>query len=113
MRTLEEAVIVDAVRTPLGRRGGKLKDVHAVDLGASVLRALIERNDLDPALVDDVIMGCLDQVGEQGVNIGRTALLAGDSRTRGPAPPSTASAVARSSRRTSLPKASCRARTTS
>jgi acetyl-CoA acyltransferase len=76
MRTLEEAVIVDAVRTPLGRRGGKLKDVHAVDLGASVLRALVERNDLDPALVDDVIMGCLDQVGEQGVNIGRTALLA-------------------------------------
>ena len=76
MRTLEEAVIVDAVRTPLGRRGGKLKDVHAVDLGATVLRALIERNDLDPALVDDVIMGCLDQVGEQGVNIGRTALLA-------------------------------------
>ncbi len=76
MRTLEEAVIVDAIRTPLGRRGGKLKDWHPVDLGAEVLRALIDRNDLDPALVDDVIMGCLDQVGEQGANIGRLAALA-------------------------------------
>ncbi len=76
MRTLEEAVIVDAVRTPLGRRGGKLKNWHPVDLAAEVLRALVERNNLDPALIDDVIMGCLDQVGEQGVNIGRIAALA-------------------------------------
>ena len=76
MRTLEEAVIVDAVRTPLGRRGGKLKDWHPVDLAAEVLRALVERNGLDPALIDDVIMGCLDQVGEQGINIGRIAALA-------------------------------------
>ncbi len=76
MRTLEEAVIVDAVRTPLGRRGGKLKDWHPVDLAAEVLRALIARNNLDPTLIDDVIMGCLDQVGEQGVNIGRLAVLA-------------------------------------
>jgi acetyl-CoA acetyltransferase family protein len=76
VRTLEEAVIVDAVRTPLGRRGGKLKDWHPVDLAAEVLRALVERNDLDPAQVDDVLMGCLDQVGEQGVNIGRVAALA-------------------------------------
>ncbi len=76
MRTLEEAVIVDAVRTPLGRCGGKLKDWHPVDLGAEVLRALIDRNHLDPALVDDIIMGCLDQVGEQGANIGRLAALA-------------------------------------
>lgn len=76
MRTLEEAVIVDAVRTPLGRRGGKLKDWHAVDLAAEVLRALMARNDIDPALVDDVIMGCLDQVGEQSINIGRIATLA-------------------------------------
>jgi acetyl-CoA acyltransferase len=76
MRTLEEAVIVDAVRTPLGRRGGKLKDWHPVDLGAAVLRALVDRNGLDPALIDDVIMGCLDQVGEQGINIGRIAALA-------------------------------------
>jgi acetyl-CoA acyltransferase len=76
VRTLEEAVIVDAVRTPLGRCGGKLKDWHPVDLGAEVLRALIDRNHLDPALVDDIIMGCLDQVGEQGANIGRLAALA-------------------------------------
>ena len=69
------AVIVDAVRTPLGRRNGKYKDVHAVDLAAHVLRALQERNDLDPALIEDVIMGCVMQVGEQGVNIARNALL--------------------------------------
>ena len=76
MRTLEEAVIVDAVRTPRGRRGGKLKDWHPVDLAAHVLRALVERNGIDPALIDDVIMGCLDQVGAQGINIGRVAALA-------------------------------------
>jgi acetyl-CoA acetyltransferase family protein len=70
------AVIVDAVRTPLGRRNGLLKDVHAVDLAAHVLRALVERNDLDPDLVEDVIMGCVMQVGEQGLNIGRNAALA-------------------------------------
>jgi acetyl-CoA acetyltransferase family protein len=70
------AVIVDAVRTPLGRRNGSLKDVHAVDLAAHVLRAIVERNDLDPDLVEDVIMGCVMQVGEQGLNIGRNAALA-------------------------------------
>jgi acetyl-CoA acyltransferase len=70
------AVIVDAVRSPLGRRNGKLKGVHPVDLAAHVLRALIERNDFDPALVEDVIMGCVMQVGEQGVNVARNAALA-------------------------------------
>src|SRR6185503_12013132 len=70
------AVIVDAVRSPLGRRNGKLRDVHPVDLAAHVLRALIERNDFDPALVEDVIMGCVMQVGEQGINIARNAALA-------------------------------------
>jgi acetyl-CoA acetyltransferase family protein len=70
------AVIVDAVRTPLGRRNGKLKDVHPVDLAAHVLRTVVERNDLDPALVEDVIMGCVSQVGEQGLNVGRCAALA-------------------------------------
>jgi acetyl-CoA acyltransferase len=70
------AVIVDAIRTPLGRRNGKLKDVHPVDLAAHVLRALVERNDVDPALVEDVIMGCVMQVGEQGINVGRNAALA-------------------------------------
>ncbi len=70
------AVIVDAVRTPLGRRGGKLKDWHPVDLASVVLKALVDRNDLDPALVDDVVMGCVMQAGEQALNIGRNAVLA-------------------------------------
>jgi acetyl-CoA acyltransferase len=71
-----DAVIVDAVRTPGGRRGGKLKDWHPVDLLSEVLRALVERNDLDPALVDDVIAGCVMQTGEQAYNVARNAVLA-------------------------------------
>ncbi|MFA5882664.1 MAG: thiolase family protein [Acidimicrobiia bacterium] len=70
------AVIVDAVRTPLGKRNGSLKDWHPVDLAALTLEALITRTDLDPALVDDVIMGCVQQVGEQAGNVGRNAVLA-------------------------------------
>ncbi len=73
---MHEAVIVDAVRTPAGRRNGKLKDWHPSDLGAHVLKALQERNDLDPTLVDDVVTGCVSQVGEQAFNIGRNAVLA-------------------------------------
>jgi acetyl-CoA acetyltransferase family protein len=73
---MPDAVIVDAVRTPLGRRNGALKDWHPVDLAAHTLRALVERTDLDPAIVDDVIMGCVMQVGDQAVNVGRNALLA-------------------------------------
>ncbi|MGH1488636.1 MAG: thiolase family protein [Acidimicrobiales bacterium] len=72
---MPEAVIVDAVRTPGGKRNGKLKDWHAADLAAHVLKALEERNKLDPGLVDDVIMGCVMQVGEQSLNIGRNAVL--------------------------------------
>jgi acetyl-CoA acyltransferase len=70
------AVIVDAVRTPQGRRNGALKDVHPVDLAALTLDALVTRNDLDPDIVEDVIMGCVMQVGDQAVNIGRNAALA-------------------------------------
>jgi acetyl-CoA acyltransferase len=70
------AVIVDAVRTPGGKRNGKLSGWHPVDLAAETLKALAERNDLDPALVEDVIMGCVMQVGNQGLNIGRNAVLA-------------------------------------
>ena len=70
------AVIVDAIRTPLGRRNGKLKDWHPVDLAAETLKALQERNDLDPSLVDDVVMGCVMQVGEQAANVARNAVLA-------------------------------------
>jgi acetyl-CoA acetyltransferase family protein len=72
---VETAVIVDAVRTPMGRRNGLLKDWHPVDLSAETLVALAERNNLDPALVDDVIMGCVSQVGEQTFNVGRNAAL--------------------------------------
>lgn len=70
------AVIVDAIRTPLGRRNGKLKDWHPVDLAAETLKALEERNDLDPSVVDDVVMGCVMQVGEQAANVARNAVLA-------------------------------------
>ncbi|HEX2574744.1 MAG TPA: thiolase family protein [Aquihabitans sp.] len=70
------AVIVDAVRTPGGKRYGKLSGWHSADLAAEVLKALVERNDLDPALVEDVIMGCVMQVGNQSVNVGRSAVLA-------------------------------------
>ncbi|MGH9001023.1 MAG: thiolase family protein [Acidimicrobiia bacterium] len=69
------AVIVDAVRTAAGRRNGQLKEWHPVDLAAETLGALVARNDLDPALVEDVIMGCVMQVGEQGLNVGRNAAL--------------------------------------
>jgi acetyl-CoA acyltransferase len=70
------AVIVDAVRTAGGKRNGKLKDWHPVDLAAETLKALVERNDLDPALIEDVIMGCVMQTGAQGLNIARNAALA-------------------------------------
>jgi acetyl-CoA acetyltransferase family protein len=71
-----DAVIVDAVRTPVGRRGGRLSGWHPVDLAAQPLMALLERNHLDPAVVDDVIMGCTMTVGEQAMNIARNAALA-------------------------------------
>ena len=70
------AVIVDAVRTPLGRRNGKLKDWHPVDLAAETLNALVERTGIDPGIVDDVVMGCVMQIGEQAVNVARNAVLA-------------------------------------
>jgi acetyl-CoA acyltransferase len=70
------AVIVDAVRTAGGKRHGKLSGWHPVDLAAETLKAIAARNELDPALVDDVIMGCVSQVGAQAVNVGRNAVLA-------------------------------------
>ncbi|MGH2811200.1 MAG: thiolase family protein [Actinomycetota bacterium] len=73
---MAEAVIVEAVRTPLGKRGGKLKDWHPTDLLAATLNELISRAKVDPTQVDDVITGCVSQVGEQGLNIGRNAWLA-------------------------------------
>ena len=73
---LREAVIVEALRTPIGRRNGKLKGWHPVDLLAQVLSALVKKTELDAALIDDVIVGCVSQVGEQSLNIGRNAVLA-------------------------------------
>ena len=71
-----EAYIVAATRTAGGRKGGKLKDWHPVDLGAVVLDDIIARTGADPALVEDVVMGCVGQVGEQAINVARNAVLA-------------------------------------
>ncbi|MCZ7627585.1 MAG: hypothetical protein M5U19_00055 [Microthrixaceae bacterium] len=73
---MPEAVIVDIVRTAGGRRNGALSGWHPVDLAAEPLKALAERNNLDPGLVDDVIMGCVMQAGAQALNVGRNAVLA-------------------------------------
>ena len=73
---MQNAVIVDALRTPLGKRNGRLKDWHPVDLAGHTLKALVERNNIDPHLIEDVIMGCVMQVGEQSLNVGRNAVLA-------------------------------------
>ena len=73
---MPEAVIVEAVRTPIGKRKGSLAEVHPVDLSAAVLRALVDRTGVDPVLVDDVVWGCVNQVGDQAAQIGRYAVLA-------------------------------------
>jgi len=73
---MQEAVIIDAVRTPGGKREGKLKGWHPAALAAHVLKAIAKRNGLDPSRVDDVVMGCVMQVGPQSLNIARNAVLA-------------------------------------
>jgi len=73
---MRDAVICAAVRTPVGKRGGGLSGVHAVDLSATVLEALVERTGIDPGVVEDVFWGCVSQVGEQTFNIARNAALA-------------------------------------
>jgi acetyl-CoA C-acetyltransferase len=73
---MAEAYIVDAVRTPVGRRGGSLAHVHPADLGAHTLTALVERTGIDPGAVEDVVMGCVDAIGPQAGDIARTAWLA-------------------------------------
>ena len=73
---MPNAVIIDAVRTPIGRRNGVFKNIHPVDLAAIPLQALVERNQLDPSQIDDVIMGTVSQTGEQAYNVGRNAALA-------------------------------------
>ncbi|MCC7076116.1 MAG: acetyl-CoA C-acetyltransferase [Acidimicrobiia bacterium] len=75
---MSEAYIVDAVRTPIGKKKGSLADMHPADLGAVPIRALMDRNDVDPAAVDDVIYGCVDTIGGQAGDIARTCgLVAG------------------------------------
>jgi acetyl-CoA acyltransferase len=71
-----DAVIVDAVRTPIGKKKGSLADQHAADLSAHVLRSLVDRTGIDPVVVDDVIWGCVQQIGMQFFNVGRLAVLA-------------------------------------
>jgi acetyl-CoA acyltransferase len=73
---MRETVIVDAVRTPVGKRNGGLSEIHAADLSAIVLNALMERAGVDPDIVDDVVWGCVSQVGDQSSNIGRYSVLA-------------------------------------
>src|SRR5438874_11409463 len=73
---MPEAYIVDAVRTPVGRKNGGLADAHPADLGAHVLLELVDRTGIDPAAVEDVVFGCLDQIGPQAGDIARTAWLA-------------------------------------
>src|SRR5258705_4539348 len=70
---MAEAVIVEAVRSPVGKRNGGLSGVHAADLSAQVLNALVQRAGIDPGIVDDVIWGCVSQAGEQALDIARTA----------------------------------------
>lgn len=73
---MAEAVIVEAVRTAIGKRNGSLSGIHPADLSGAVLRALSERTGIDPALIDDVVWGCVNQVGDQSAQIGRYAVLA-------------------------------------
>ncbi len=99
---MAEAYIVSAVRTAGGRKGGRLKDWHPADLGGKVLDALVDRTDIDPALIEDVIVGCVGQAGEQGANVARNVVLASLTASAGPR-----------SRRSTLPlRPSCRARWT-
>lgn len=73
---MSEAYIVDAIRTPVGRRKGGFTNAHPADMGAHVIRALVDRGDFDPAAIDDVVFGCLDAIGSQAGDIARTAALA-------------------------------------
>src|SRR5258708_12424560 len=84
---MPEAYSVDAIRTPVGRRGGALATIHPADLGAHVLRSIVERNDLDPLAVEDVYFGCVDTIGPQAGDIARTCWLAAGLPEEGPGTP--------------------------
>ncbi|HZO62709.1 MAG TPA: hypothetical protein VFB35_06975, partial [Gaiellaceae bacterium] len=72
---MRDALIIEAVRSPIGRRNGTLASVRADELAAQVLSRLVERVDVDPGAVEDIQMGCVSQVGEQALNVGRVASL--------------------------------------
>ena len=92
---MRDALIIDAVRSPIGKRNGTLASVRADELAAQVLNGLVQRLDLDPVAVEDVQMGCVSQVGEQGWNIGRSP----GGRRRCAPRPSTGNAARRCRRR--------------
>lgn len=98
MASNNQAYVIDAVRTAVGKRNGSLAGVHPVDLGALGWRGLLDRVDIDPAAVEDVIAGCVDAIGAQAGNIARLSWLAAGYPKRSPASPWTGS-VARVSRR--------------
>lgn len=110
---MRDAVIVDAVRTPLGKRGGGLSATHPARLSSSVLIALESRVGLDPAVVDDVIWGCVTQVAEQAANVARYAVLGAGWPEEVPAVTIDASAAHRSRPCTSRPPERCPDSTTS
>lgn len=90
---MPEAYIVEAARTPMGKKGGGLSAVHPADLGAHVIKEVVERAEIDPAVVEDVFFGCVDQLGPQAGDIARTAWLAAGTPKKSLEPPLTASAV--------------------
>ena len=94
--SVRDAVIVEAVRTPVGKRNGGLSGVHPVSLSAHVLKSLASRSGIDPAVVDDVVWGCVSQVGEQTMDIARNAVLAAGWPETVTGSPSTGSAAPRS-----------------
>jgi acetyl-CoA C-acetyltransferase len=101
---MSAAYIVAAVRTAAGRKAGRLSEWHPADLAGKVLDALVERAHADPALIDDVIMGCVSQVGQQAGNVARNAVLASNFPRACRARASTGSAALRNKRCTSLRK---------
>src|SRR5580693_6534993 len=104
---MPEAFIVDAVRTPVGKRGGGLAAVHPADLGGSVLTALVERTGIDPGAVEDVVVGCVDTVGPQAGDIAGPPGSSPGCPSTCPARPSTGSAAPRSRPSTSPRRPSC------
>ena len=109
---MSDAVIVAAVRSAIGKKKGALANTRADDLLALTLKALAERAKVDPAQIEDVVAGCVTQIGEQGFNVARTAALMAGFPSRRRARPSTASVARRSRRCTSPRRRSCRARST-